>query len=106
MTRLLIPFVGRALFMWLVLRVAFYAFSGYDPLTGAVPLADRLSLQPPAMLAAAAFTVALVFIDIAALKERTFLANLGVDREHIAATVFLTALVLEVTTSVVVGIAL
>lgn len=107
MTRLLTPFVGRALIMWLVIRVAFYAFSGRDLVTGApVPLAERLALEPPAMLAAGIFTVALVFIDIAALKERTFLANLGVDREPIAATVFLTALVLEALVSIVVGVAL
>lgn len=96
MIRLLIPFVGRAAVLWLLLRLALYAVGGRDPVSGeALRRMDRLTLAPPAVLLAAGIVVALVFIDMAALRENTFLANLGVDRRQVAATVFLSVLAFE-----------
>ena len=48
------------------------------------------------MLLAAGVTVVLVLVDVAAMHERAFQANLGYDRRSIGATAFLTALGLEI----------
>jgi len=96
--RYLLPFVGRAAVLWLLLRLALFAVGS---LAGAGEadaggMAASLTSGALAILPTAAVVTLLVFLDIAALRERAFMANLGVGRGPIAATAFSTAVALEI----------
>jgi hypothetical protein len=99
-------FIGRATVMWLLVRLALLAVgSAGGALAGdAADPASRLLLAPSTALLAAAAVTALVLVDLTALRERAFLANLGVDRRRIAVVAFLTALGLEATVSTVAAV--
>ena len=96
--RYLLPFVGRAAVLWLLVRLALFAVGSVagagDPDAGG--MAASLTNGALAMLPTAAVVTLLVFIDIAALRERAFMANLGVGRRPIVATAFATAVALEI----------
>ena len=104
--RVLPSFIGRAAVMWLLVRLALLAVgsTGARLSDAAADTASRLALAPPAMLLAAAAVTALVLIDMAALHERAFIANLGVDRRQIGVTAFVTALGLEAAVTSVAGL--
>jgi len=95
-------FILRAAVLWLLLRTAVLAVGGG---AGAI-LGERtdpvraLSFSPQGMLLAACVTVVLVLVDVAAMHERAFQANLGHDRQSIVATAFLTALGLEIAVAI------
>lgn len=95
--RVLPSFVGRAAVLWLLVRVALLAVTSAGAgLPGdATSAASRLVLAPPAMPFAALAVTALLYVDMAALHERAFMANLGVDRRLIGIAAFVTALTLE-----------
>ncbi len=96
--RLAPSFILRAAVLWLLLRTALLAVGGG---AGAIlhepPDPGRaLAFSPRAMLLASCATVVLVFVDVAAMHEGAFQANLGYDRRSIGATAFVTALGLEI----------
>lgn len=114
--RVLPSYIGRAAALWLLVRLALLAAgsagaglsaAAIDPSRyGQAPpgFLAGLVLAPPAMLLAAATVTALVYVDMAALRERAFIANLGVDRRQVGVTALLTALALEVAVAAMAGV--
>ncbi|MGD8276447.1 MAG: hypothetical protein PVH00_00410 [Gemmatimonadota bacterium] len=100
--RLAPSFILRAAVLWLMLRAILLAAGrAMPPLFGERPTAaELLAHSPPVMLLAAGVTVVLVHVDVIAMHERAFQANLGYDRRSILTTAFLTALGLEVATAI------
>jgi len=100
--RLAPSFILRAAVLWLLLRIALLAVGGGAGTILGEPVnpARALTFSPPAMLLTAGVTVVLVLVDIAAMHERAFQANLGYDRQSVMATSFVTALGLEVLVAV------
>lgn len=66
---------------------------------------DALALTPPAVLFLAVIVTLLVLSDVRALRERAFLANLGVGLRMVAATSFGLTLACEALFGAVLGIA-
>ena len=107
--------VLRATFLWILARTfwlatgAFASASGGDPadlLPGLEPaprgLEAALSLTPPAALLLAAAVTVLVLCDVHAVRERAFLANLGVGLRSVAAVSFAVAVAWEAVVAVAV----
>jgi hypothetical protein len=106
--RIVPSFVLRAAVLWLLLRTVLLAVgSGAGALLDE-PLsnAERLTFSPLAMLLATAVTVVLVLVDVAAMHEQAFQANLGNDKRSIMATAFVSALGLEVLAALLVPVVL
>jgi hypothetical protein len=107
--------VLRATVLWILARTfwlatgAFASASVGDPadlLPGLEPaprgLAAALALTPPAALLLAAVVTVLVLCDVRALRERAFLANLGVGLRSVAAVSFAVAVAWEAVVAVAV----
>jgi hypothetical protein len=95
----------RAIFLWIVVRVTIAGFlavprPGLEARTGL----QLLSVGPATAALIAAVVAVLVLTDVRALRERAFLANLGISRSTAAAVAFLTSLGLEAVTAVILGL--
>lgn len=81
--------------LWLATLAGASAAGSADMLSGLEPaptgLAAVLSLTPAAALLLAVAVAALVLIDVRAVRERAFLANLGVGLRSVAAVSFTVA---------------
>jgi len=106
--RLAPSFVLRAAVLWLLLRAVLFAGGrGVGSVLGEpLTTGELLAFSPPSMLLAAGVTVVLVLVDVAAMHEQAFQANLGFDRRSIVTTAFLSALGLEVLAGILVPIIL
>jgi len=92
--------VLRTTVLWIVARAALTVLNraaagiipgGPPPPSGL----DNLSIAVPTAVLLAGVVALLVLSDVRALRERTFLANLGVSRRAIAGVAFSVALVIE-----------
>ena len=99
-----ISFALRTTFIWIVVRVVFAAFGGAadavipSASTEPVGIVDRLQPEPVTSLLIAAVAAALVLSDVRAMRERAFLANIGIGLRTVALFGFVGALVLETST--------
>lgn len=90
----------RSTFLWIVARAVLTALNraaaGVIP-GGPPPPAglDNLSIAPPTAVLMAGVVALLVLSDVRALRERTFLANLGVSLRAVGGVAFTVALALE-----------
>jgi hypothetical protein len=99
--------VLRTTVLWILLRAVFTAFA--SPAANVVPglesqrigIADALAVPPAVALALAAVVTLLVLFDVRAIRERTFLANLGVGLGAVACVSFGIAVAFEVVVAAV-----
>ena len=93
--RLLARIMARAAFLWLVLRLIVLSAASAATATGDPgPLPPRLALLSTTIILAAVVVIARA--DTRALREHTFLANLGVGMGAITGITLATATLLEV----------
>jgi hypothetical protein len=96
---ILLGFVGRSVALWLLTRLAVTTFVRVAPegipSSAAVVREPWLALQPPTAVLVALLVAVLVLLDVRALRERVFLANLGVSLGSVALLAFLCAASLE-----------
>lgn len=90
--RLLARTIARAAFLWLVLRLIVLAAT--TAAAGDSPLPPRLALLSSAIVVTA--VVVMARADTRVLRERTFLANLGLGIRTITGITLATAALLEV----------
>lgn len=99
-------FALRTTFIWIVVRVAFAAFrraaDAVIPLPQPEPVGFLKGLQPEPVtsLLIAAVVAALVLSDVRAMRERAFLANIGIALRTIALFSFAGALGFEIVAGV------
>jgi hypothetical protein len=96
---LVIGYIGRSTVLWVLTRTAMIVVVRFAPgATGTDDLAVRatgLDLAPPAAMMGALVVAILVLLDVRALRERVFLANLGISLRSVAVLAFLSAASLE-----------
>jgi hypothetical protein len=84
--------VLRTTVLWILMRAVFTAFSTADVLPGLASqrtgIADALAVPPATALGLAVVVTLLVLSDVRAIRERTFLANLGVGLGAVACVSF------------------
>jgi hypothetical protein len=91
--------VLRSTVLWILVRAVFTAFATADVMPGLESqrsgIADALAVPPTVALALAAVVTLLVLSDVRAIRERTFLANLGVGLGAVACVSFGIAVAFE-----------
>lgn len=100
-------FVPRAILLWVVVRVTLAAFTLAVPgraQPGGSVVAGAFMVEPVTALLVAAVVAALMLADVRALRERVFLANLGMGRSTAASIAFIASLGLESAIAVVLGL--
>ena len=88
----------RAAVLWVVVRAAFALLLGVDvnmPGLPPDPQPSVIRIAPPTAFVVAVLVTVLVLLDVRAMRERVFLANLGVGLRAVALTAFLAAVLIE-----------
>jgi len=92
-------FAVRIAVLWVVVRVALAALllasGGLVPGLQAAARPPVIRIAPPAALAVAVLVTVLVLLDVRAMRERVFLANLGVGLGTVAMAAFGGAVLFE-----------
>ncbi len=95
-------YAARSFFLWILVRLTVTAGIALAadpaarlPAAGAGRLA-WVGITPATAFLVAALVAALILLDVRALRERTFMANIGVGLHEIAGLAFLVSAALEV----------
>ena len=101
--KILFSFGLRTAVLWIIVRALVMPLAFMPAVPGLEPRSttSALTLDPVTAVFVAALVTALVLLDVRALRERTFLANLGVPRRSVAVFAFGIVLVFELAVSTI-----